>query len=509
MDLPQTEPGVGAEGLDPTPDELSQIATFDHALDWVGLSQATRGALVAALGGGTIRLRDIVYVPVATWNTITAGLRIPGVGDLPERDPSPIEQGQLVSVRRVARLRLGLRAMDALAVVPAAPVGLPAGALAGAGILAVPGSQAAPAAVSAEPALKLSLVIDPALESALVRMPPADIRTLYTRYVATRGGEPTEDIEPTIEQISAMAQVVAADLPPYADFSLFGPHGRRLLSKLTYQAWSFQPNGTWQRRELPGPPTFELWWSSFRVLRVVYLLLEIVDAETIDSYGELVRTFTQTYGDNAWFIVYNADVRMRAEQWERLRRKAERTHEEASAAGLQSLYDPAKPWKSVVRAALEDRNWWDENLHRPAILFLTRVRSAADAIDDRTAQPALEVSGPSPAHAGRRPPPQPQAQEFRLRSRSRVRKERAPRQRGGDAGAGGPPYTTTRRGHKICQAFQAGTCPKTSQSCSDLHICAWCRLAGHTPDACPAKGNQPAGPPRPPAAPHGKRGGRR
>ena len=93
MDLPQTEPGVGAEGLDPTPDELSQIATFDHALDWVGLSQGTRGALVAALGGGTIRLRDIVYVPVATWNTITAGLRIPGVGDLPERDPSPIEQG--------------------------------------------------------------------------------------------------------------------------------------------------------------------------------------------------------------------------------------------------------------------------------------------------------------------------------------------------------------------------------------------------------------------------------
>jgi len=195
----------------------------------------------------------------------------------------------------------------------------------------VPGQQAAPAAVTAEPALKLSVVIDPALEAVLVRLPPSDIRTLYTRYVATHGGEPNEDIEPTIEQISAMAQVVSANMPPYADVSLFGPHGHRLLSKLTYQAWSFQFSGTWQRRELPGPPTFELWWSSFRVLRVVYLLLEIFDAQTIEGYWEFVRTFTQTYGGAAWFIVYNADIRMRAEQWERLRKTAEQAYEAAQS----------------------------------------------------------------------------------------------------------------------------------------------------------------------------------
>ena len=41
--------------------------------------------------------------------------------------------------------------------------------------------------------------------------------------------------------------------------------------------------------------------------------------------------------------------------------------------------------------------WWDDNLHRPVMLYLTRVRSAADLADDGTAQPGLEV--PS-AHRG-------------------------------------------------------------------------------------------------------------
>ena len=506
MDLPQTEPGVGAEGLDPTPPELQQITTVDGVYDWVGVATETRAALEAALGGGTIRLRDLVYVPLATWTNLTSGLTIPMPDGNPARAPSAIEVGKFMSIRRVARLRLGLRARDDVGA-PTPGAGAPQGPPQLA--LALP-APALPTVAAGEPALKLSLVLDPALESVLVRLPPADIRALYTKYVAKRGGEPTEDIEPTIEQISAVAQIVAADLPPYADFSLFGPHGRRLLSKLTYQAWSFQPNGSWQRRELPGPPSFDLWWSSFRVLRVVYLLLDIVDAETIDSYGEMVRNFAQTYGDSAWFIVYNADVRMRAEQWDRLRRKAERAHDMATRAGIPSHFDPAPPWKSVVRSSLEDRNWWDENLHRPAMLFLTRVRSAADAVDDHTVQPTLETKSASPVGGATRGPPPPKQQDWRLRSRSRVRKDKKrarsrDRAGGRTGGEAGPPYTMSKRGRKICQAFQTGKCPNPSPSCPDLHICEWCRENGHTPDACPVRGRQPVGPPAPPRSGRSRR----
>ena len=89
-----------------------------------------------------------------------------------------------------------------------------------------------------------------------------------------------------MEQIGAIAQVVAADLVPYADFSFLGPHGKRMVGKLSYLAWTFQPDGTWHWKELPGPPSFEHWWASFRVLRTIYLLLDIASSELLDNYGE-------------------------------------------------------------------------------------------------------------------------------------------------------------------------------------------------------------------------------
>ena len=148
-----------------------------------------------------------------------------------------------------------------------------------------------------DPKLKLSVVLDPTLETELRRLPTSTVRAMFSNYKKTRGGNPSEDIEPTLEQLSAVHQVLTADLLPYADFALLGPHGRRLLQKLTYDMWTFCPDGQWARRELPGPPTFEHWWSSYRVLRTIFIMLNVVDVEIIDSYGEMVRGFIKTYGE--------------------------------------------------------------------------------------------------------------------------------------------------------------------------------------------------------------------
>ena len=103
--------------------------------------------------------------------------------------------------------------------------------------VALPGvaGQPAPAsAAMAETSIKLSMVLDPSIDTILVRLAPPVIRDLFTAYQVKRGAEPSEEVEPTTEQISALAQVIAADLVPYADFSVLGPHGRRLLRKLQY-----------------------------------------------------------------------------------------------------------------------------------------------------------------------------------------------------------------------------------------------------------------------------------
>ena len=42
---------------------------------------------------------------------------------------------------------------------------------------------------------------------------------MFTDYIRLRGADPSEDIEPTLEQVSAIHQVITADVLPFADFS--------------------------------------------------------------------------------------------------------------------------------------------------------------------------------------------------------------------------------------------------------------------------------------------------
>eukprot|EP00971_Amphidinium_carterae_P339884 6477937-Amphidinium_carterae.1 len=97
---------------------------------------------------------------------------------------------------------------------------------------------------------------------------------------------PHEDCDPSVDQISAYRQAMADGTLPYADFSVFGPHGDRLSKKLKFAAFKFGADGTWTREELPGPPDFQSWWKCFRTYKTLLLLLDIVDVEPIDNYGE-------------------------------------------------------------------------------------------------------------------------------------------------------------------------------------------------------------------------------
>ena len=493
MDLPQTDAGVPAPNIDPTVDELAGFNDLGGIYHWLGMSQASRAGFVAALGGGALHthpLRDVVFIRGPDWDTAMETVRVTVEGGDP-RPPNPFERGHYAMVRRIARLRCGLTANE---VREAAGVLAPPGvavenALALAGPLPL---------ISAEPKIKLNILIDPSLDSELVRLPQAKIRQLFTRYEEVRGGEPAEDVEPTVEQISALSQLFSSDLPPYADFSLWGPYGKRMVGKLQYQAWNFQPDGTWHRKELPGPPTFDHWWLSYRVLRTTTLLLEMAPPEHLDNYGEMVRTFATKYGPTCWWLVYQADVRMRSEHFERLRRAAER------GTDPKIKFDPAKPWFSVYKMAINDKLWWDEHLHQDAVLFLTRVKSAAETADDGTVQPALQVQEGRGSGNSRR------------RSRSNHRPQR--RAEGFPTDNQGNVYT--RGGTKFCDDYNS---PRgcNRRDCKYQHSCKLCRATNHGQHKCSQgkqgvvvlKSNPSASRPPPPPAPYkggkGNRSGNR
>eukprot|EP00969_Alexandrium_andersonii_P315560 13942172-Alexandrium_andersonii.AAC.1 len=81
---------------------------------------------------------------------------------------------------------------------------------------------------------------------------------MFRDYATTYGDYPSEEIESTQEQLSAVDQLVRSDSFPSVDFALFGPRGKRAERKLSHVALSLKvASGTWIRQEPPGPPSFK------------------------------------------------------------------------------------------------------------------------------------------------------------------------------------------------------------------------------------------------------------
>ena len=116
----------------------------------MGASTALKDGLLLALGGGESNLRDLVHESTKNWNLAVEDIVVK-MGET-SRKLSPIEHGHVAMVRRIARLRLGLTAIDEQAAIPTTGIGLGFG-----GPAAV---QAPAAAPTAEPRLKLSVIID-------------------------------------------------------------------------------------------------------------------------------------------------------------------------------------------------------------------------------------------------------------------------------------------------------------------------------------------------------------
>jgi hypothetical protein len=69
-----------------------------------------------------------------------------------------------------------------------------------------------------------------------------------------------------------------------------------------------------------------------------------------------------------WGLIAQADGKMRAEGLERLRRRILT----AATLGRQIPvnWDPAKPWTAVFDMAVQDVEYWAENVHHPAAAWL-------------------------------------------------------------------------------------------------------------------------------------------
>ena len=256
-----------------------------------------------------------------------------------------------------------------------------------AGLQAPPGAAGPPGppAVTTQK-VKLEKILNQYAEGEVEMLSDPEIQTRYARYFAKFGCMPHEDAEATKEQLTAVSYVLASGHVPYADFSIFGPHGHRLQKRLRLQGTVFDPSmiGSGQQVfrsvELYGPPNFRNWRESHVVVKTCFIMENAIDLGVVDSYAEKIESYATLYGPEAWVLVYQSDVRARSELAERERRRGLSESAAAALTGATHPFDDARPWNWVYQEIVKNDRWWKKELEDPALLYLTKVKQMKDVL---------------------------------------------------------------------------------------------------------------------------------
>ena len=468
-----------------SPEELAGITTVATARAWAGLSTAAWEAMEEQLGEMP-SLRVLVSIAPADLATTTAAARVvitAAAGDQPEvrADLTLVQRAQVGLMWRVARQKLGLPDMDPMAPGPvgppvAGPAPAPGGA-AGAGAL-VPVTS--PSKDSRK--IKMNAVVDQTDESEISPLTPEEHREFWQTLQTRKGGEIRLDTEPTDDQIAAIKmRVVELKLSPYADFALFTNFHLRFLKGLKFTNHVLQTDGTWRTVEVPGPPDWDAWYSSWRVFENTLLGLTVanpsaaggrpvVSQASLDMYRDAFRDLVKAYPE-VWHLCVVAEDRCRAEHFPRIKRRAEDKH----LHGLLPGFNPTTPWDFVFREAADDRKYWDEFVREPALRFMASGSKRKGApTGSATGEVQVETEHPKrkKAKGKKQPPPPPAPQHPPTGDGGRKGKK-------GNKGGGGKgkPQSVTREGKNICFNWNNGKCEQVCPR-GFAHVCQIC-LGSH------------------------------
>jgi hypothetical protein len=308
----------------------------------------------------------------------------------------------------------------------------------------------------------------------------------YARYRSIFGVWPPRDENITDDQLACLHHAITSGALPWADFTVFGPHGHRIMVKLRMSGLVMQTDGTFATQEFRGPPTFEMWDQCYQILRTGLIFLGEVELGPMEMYRERIKRYITKWGPGLWHLVYQADVRMRREEMELIRRVGA----EAKAANPAHPFDPKRPWNWVWQQASKDVEFWKDQLEDGAIQILTHTKSLGAFLDGdapvvgaargtkRTADihhvsDAQDVGNGRPAREPKEPKKAPKNPDRNV-DNSVIKDGK---------------YQCNKRGTSICYGYNDGSCKGTgAQPClkvsSRTHQCHIC-LGAHSATDCP------------------------
>ena len=114
---------------------------------------------------------------------------------------------------------------------------------------------------------------------------------------------PPKDTEPTGEQINAVKHLLESNVPPYVDFSVYGPFAQRMQKRIKRSPWGAMVCG-----ELQGPASIAVWLSCYHVLMTTLVMLDVVDLGALMKYASHVERLHDRYSESVWGILYQAEM---------------------------------------------------------------------------------------------------------------------------------------------------------------------------------------------------------
>ena len=124
------------------------------------------------------------------------------------------------------------------------------------------------------------------------------------------------------------------------------------------------------------------------MFKTTLLLLDIAKPAQLDSYAELIRKQSEEHGPTCWSIIYQADVRMRSEEFDRIRRRMSIDfYKLEPAARLVSYFNPADPWNTIFQLSHPDAShkadrFWQVEVKDKCTAYLTQIRTWNHVMDD-------------------------------------------------------------------------------------------------------------------------------
>jgi len=463
--------------VEPSDAELRAFTTVESIGTWVGLSADSRNILTAGLGcGDADSYRPIGGMTEADYEAVLGTLQVQGDA------PPPFTLAAWRLVGHVSRLACGAtltRVQQAAKDAAAAASQALAQQLQAGGVPPAPQGPVQKMGIT-----KLSTTIDQGLDDEVATALEADLTQGYDLYTKRMGKMPAEDREPSIDQFTGIRYLLSISAPPFADFSVFGPHSVRLRKRMRLGGFFLANDGSLCKCELFGPTTFPDWSRSFRVLATILIMLEAVFPEELDSYHDLIRDYSTRYGERCWPTIYQADVRCRQERMQSIRRRGIALHTADPAVAARAGFLIAAPWRYVFTEAVNDANFWLKEVQEKCLLLLTKV-ATPDAMLDGDVRVASGGHA-LPAQVG----------EGAVRERS-PRRSSASGSGKGKGGKDAPPQKqhnvgtdgfmkTNRAGKELCIKFQNGECDKASgpyaqcpRDRNRVHQCSKCLSQDH------------------------------